>query len=52
MTRIHHLADERGGRGEANGQSLLTGGQPEAERDMGLARAAGSVADQTSTLSL
>jgi hypothetical protein len=36
--------DQGGGGGEADGEALLTGGQPQAQRDMGFARAARSSA--------
>src|SRR5690606_9169400 len=42
ITRLHHLADQGGGRGEANGQALLARGQTETERDMRLAGSTGA----------
>jgi hypothetical protein len=42
ITRLHHLADQRGRRGEAHGQALLASCQAKAERDMCFARAAGT----------
>jgi hypothetical protein len=42
---LHHLADQCGGRHEADCQALLARGQTETESDMGLARAAGAQCD-------
>ena len=40
VARLHHLPDQRGRCGEADGQALLVGCQTEGERDMRLARTA------------
>ena len=42
---LHQLVDQGGGGGEADGEALLAGGQPEAQGDMGLAGAAGAEGD-------
>src|SRR5690606_33799396 len=42
IARLHHLTDQGGSRGEADGQTLLASGQAEPERDMRLAGSAGT----------
>ena len=39
VSGLHQLMDQGGGGGEADGEALLTGGQPQAQRDMGFAGA-------------
>ena len=46
---LHQFVDERGGGGEADGQTLLAGGEAEPEGDMGLARSAWADGDDVLT---